>query len=100
MPRLHENTPFDTDAKAHALVEELEHEALDEDMVALGIENIITVLRSRQEVAVQKVQEERHGRLLDSRRAMLKAKVKGVKPVTPGGSKLQLVDSPVIASRH
>ena len=99
MPRLHENTTFDADAEAVALVSRLEAEALDEVQVADALQQIITTLASRQQAAVQRVNEEVNRRVEDNRRDLLKAKAKGVKPIIPtlpGGNKLVLPDAPVI----
>lgn len=94
MPRLHENTTFDPDAEAVALVSKVEGEALDEVQVVEGLQIIMDTLKSRQQAAIERVNLEVNKRVEDNRRDLLKAKAKGVKPCIPTPASGNLLAQP------
>lgn len=96
--KLHPNTDFSPQERAVALVEELEREALDENMVHSALGAAIEVMRSRQQVSEKLLQEAHEARVHDNRRELLAAKVKGVRPQPRGGGLIQPAN--VIPSRH
>jgi len=95
VPALHTNTTLDVEKKMHDFVAELEHEALDEDMVGAACQKACEILNSRADVSRELLRQVATDRVMDNRRERLKAGIKGVKPVLPGGSIVQ----PVVTGR-
>lgn len=77
---LHANTDFDPEARAIAIVTELEKEALDEDQLHGALQKMVEVFASRQAVAVERVSDEARKRTVERRRDREQAKIKGVTP--------------------
>jgi hypothetical protein len=96
MAKLHDNTEFDADAEAVAFVERLEREALDEDQVIGACNRVMEILGSRAQAATESIKADLSARIIDGRRAKVKAGIKGVKPMPFGDQKVQLAGAPVI----
>ena len=96
--KLHANTDFDPEMQAVAIVEELEREALDENMMHAALHQFTDILSQRSMVSEGILQKENENRVLDNRRELMAAKVKGVKPVPRGGGVIQ--PASIIPSRH
>jgi len=86
MPQLHSNTEFDPEARAIAIVTELEKEVLDEDQMHAALQRMVEVFAARQAYSVSKVNEENRNRTLERRRDRANAKIKGIPAAPVGGS--------------
>lgn len=80
MPGIHPNTSFDPADEGVKLVRLIEAECLDESQVGEVCAFLMDTLKGRAHVSKQRVTEDRNARLSDSRRSLIAAKVKGVRP--------------------
>jgi hypothetical protein len=95
---IHVHSQFDPEQRAIALVEEIEREALDEDMVASSLQRMMAVFQSRIGRSEQIINEERAAAVKEKRSDRLRERKKGVEPQRPGGPKVQLVPPHALAA--
>jgi hypothetical protein len=87
---IHVHSQFDPEARAIAIVEEVEREALDEDMVSATLQRMMQVFGSRCERSNVLINEARVAQVKEERGRRLRAHEKGVKAQPPKPNLVQV----------
>lgn len=90
MDPIHVHSQFDPEQRAMAIVEEVEREALDEDMVSSTLQRMMQLFASRCQRADEIINTTRVEQVRAARSERLREKQKGVAPQLPKG-RVQIV---------